>query len=73
MALNYLRDDNHAEKWIRLEKRRRGAHYYAEGLPVAAAAERVGLSNEELQGCAPAEASGTQALDHSLVLELSLT
>jgi predicted phage terminase large subunit-like protein len=50
MALNYLRNaDNGAQKWILVEKLRRGAHYYAEGLPVADAAARVELSVEQLQ------------------------
>ena len=50
MALNYLRNANNgAQKWILVGKLQRGAHYYAEGLPVAAAAARVGLSVEQLQ------------------------
>jgi len=45
MALNYLREDDHAEKWILVEKLRLDARCYAEGLTVAAAAARVGPSS----------------------------
>jgi predicted phage terminase large subunit-like protein len=49
MALNYLREDNHAEKWITADKLRIAARYYAEGLPVDKAAAKLGLSTEQLQ------------------------
>lgn len=49
MALNHLREDDHVSKWILADKLRLGAHYYAEGLTVAAAAARLGLSLEQLQ------------------------
>ena len=48
-ALNYLREESHADKWILAGKLRDGAHYYAEGLPVEKAAARVELSAEQLQ------------------------
>jgi len=49
MALNYLRQDNHAEKWITADKLRIATRWYAEGLPVNQAAAKIGLSKEELQ------------------------
>jgi hypothetical protein len=49
MALNYLREDSRAEMWIHAGNLQNGAHYYAEGLTVAAAAARVGVSVEELR------------------------
>ena len=49
MALNHLREEDHVSKWILADKLRLGAHYYAEGLTVAAAAARLGLSLEQLQ------------------------
>lgn len=48
-ALNYLRQDNHAEKWIMADKLRIATRWYAEGLPVDKAAAKFGISTQAPQ------------------------